>query len=252
MKIGSCELASEWVPASSGKIYTRLGGRESHGPPVLLVHGFVLASEYMLPAARVLAPLCRVYAIDFPGFGLSDKPRRDLGLGDLAAYLGEWMDALKLRQIKVIGNSFGCQIIAEFAARYGTRVERIVFQGPTVDPAARTVAKQLVRLVRNSRVESPGLGRVMLRDYWRAGLRRIISTARAALTDRLESKLPHIAAPSLVVRGERDPLVPQEWAERVAALLPKGELLVMPDLGHTINYTAPVQFIRAIQPFLGL
>jgi pimeloyl-ACP methyl ester carboxylesterase len=206
----------------------------------------------MLPAARVLAPLCRVYAIDFPGLGLSDKPRRHLGLRELANHLTEWMDALKLPHIRLIANSFGCQVIAEFAARYTERVDRIVFQGPTIDPAARTIVKQLGRLMRNSRVESPGLGWVMLRDYWRAGLWRIISTARTALMDRLEAKLPNIIAPSLVVRGERDPLVPQEWAERVTALLPHGRLLVMPGLAHTINYTAPVQFIRAIQPFLGL
>jgi len=92
----------------------------------------------------------------------------------------------------------------------------------------------------------------MLRDYWRAGWRGILATARMALEDRLETKLPRVSAPTLVVRGSHDVLVSQQWAERMVQLLPRGELLVMPELAHTINYTAPVTFVEAIRPFLGL
>jgi 2-hydroxy-6-oxonona-2,4-dienedioate hydrolase len=71
-----------------------------------------------------------------------------------------------------------------------------------------------------------------------------------ALHDPLESKLPLISAPTLVVRGSRDVLVSQDWAERIVRLLPEGQLLVLPGLAHTINYTAPSIFINAIRPFL--
>ena len=45
---------------------------------------------------------------------------------------------------------------------------------------------------------------------------------RYALEDRIEKKLSHVHVPSLVVRGGRDPIVPQHWAEEVARLLPMG------------------------------
>lgn len=247
---GLTELDSAWIPIKAGRLYTRTGGVHSNHCPVVLVHGFVLASDYMMPIAQKLAPLCRVYAVDLPGYGRSDKPRRSLGLSQLADSLAEWMDALKLRAAHFVGNSFGCQIVAEFAVRHAPLTERLVLQGPTVDPAARTLSKQILRLIKNSRVESPGLGRVMVRDYWRAGLRRIIATARMALDDTLETKLPHVAAPTLVLRGSRDVLVSQEWAERVAQLLPRGQLLIIPGLAHTMNYTAPRTFVEAIRPFL--
>jgi pimeloyl-ACP methyl ester carboxylesterase len=127
---------------------------------------------------------------------------------------------------------------------------RLVLQGPTIDARARTVAQQVLRLIRNSRFESPGLGWVMVHDYWRAGIRRIVATARMALHDRIEAKLPRITAPTLIVRGACDPLVPQPWAEHLVRLLPQGDLLVMPGLAHTLNYTAPAQFVRAVRPFL--
>ena len=71
-----------------------------------------------------------------------------------------------------------------------------------------------------------------------------------ALEDRIEDKLPRIQAPTLVVRGEHDPLVPQRWAEEVVRLLPRGDFIVLRGLGHTVNYTAPAEFVAAIRPFL--
>jgi pimeloyl-ACP methyl ester carboxylesterase len=152
----------------------------------------------------------------------------------------------------LVANSFGCQVLAEFAVHHIERVGRLVFQGPTVDPSARSVRQQLTRLLRNSSSEAPGLGWITIVDYAKAGMRRIRATIRMAIEDRIEAKLPGITAPTLVVRGGKDPLVPQAWAEEVVRLLPRGELRVLPGLGHTINYTAPKEFVAAMRPFLHL
>jgi pimeloyl-ACP methyl ester carboxylesterase len=248
-------MNTEWehvsVPLRTGRVYTRIGGRASDSP-VVLVHGFVLAGDYMMPAARILSAFSKTYVPDLPGYGLSGKPRRPLDLPFLGDCLAEWMERLKLSRAHFIGNSFGCQVLVDFAARHSDLVQRLVLQGPTVDPAARSFVKQVLRLARNSRIESPGLGRLMLRDYWRAGCRSVAAAMRMALGDRPEALLPHISAPTLVVRGSRDVLAPQGWVERVVRLLPDGHLLVLPELAHTINYTAPAVFVAAIRPFLRL
>ncbi len=56
--------------------------------------------------------------------------------------------------------------------------------------------------------------------------------------------------PTLVVRGSRDRIVSQSWAEEVAGLLPLGRLVVIPGAAHTANYGWPLQFAREIQAFL--
>jgi pimeloyl-ACP methyl ester carboxylesterase len=248
-------LARRWkylrVHLPTGDVYTRISGEPS-AHPVVLVHGFVLAGDYMMPAAEALAPFASTYVPDLPGYGLSGRPRGPLNLPSLGDRLAEWMEQLNLSRAHFIGNSFGCQILVDFAARHARFVHRLVLQGPTVDPAARSIARQLLRLVKNSRIESPGLGSMMFRDYWRAGWRGIVAAARMALGDRLEPKLKQINVPTLVVRGSRDVLVSQEWAERMVRLLPNGELLVMPGLAHTIIYTAPAAFVGAVRPFLRL
>jgi pimeloyl-ACP methyl ester carboxylesterase len=239
------------VPLRMGRIYTRIGGRASD-PPVVLVHGFVLAGDYMMRAAELLAPFARTYVPDLPGYGLSDRPPEPLNLRFLGDCLAEWLEHVQVYRAHFIANSFGCQVLVDFAARHSRFVQRLVLQGPTVDPAARSITKQVLRLVKNSRIESPGLGRLMFRDYWRAGWRGIAAAVRMALRDHPESKLPQIHAPTLVVRGSRDVLVPQDWAERMVRLLPDGRLLVLPGLAHTINYAAPMVFVDAIRPFLRL
>jgi 2-hydroxy-6-oxonona-2,4-dienedioate hydrolase len=246
------QLEREWTDTTFGVMHARVGGDRGSRPPVVLVHGLVISSRYMVPTAVELAPLCRVYAVDLPGYGDSVKPRAILGLTELADALAAWMDAKRLGSAHLAANSFGCQVLAEFAVRHVARVDRLVLQGPTVDPEARTVRQQLVRLIRNSSAEGPGLGWITVGDYVKAGFRRIRATIRMALEDRIEDKLPGITAPTLVVRGENDPLVPQRWAEEVVRRLPRGELRILPGLGHTINYTAPKEFVAAMRPFLRL
>lgn len=246
-------LESRQARLSSGRLHFYAGRTGSHdNRPVILVHGLIIASRYMLPTARYLAPFCPTYAVDLPGYGWSDKPPTTLSLPQLADSLAEWMQALSLPRAHLAANSFGCQILAHFAVRHPQCVDRLVFQGPTIDPEARTLVRQIVRLIRNSRRESPGLGLLMAKDYWNAGIRRIIATVTMALKDRIEERLPHIDAPTLVVRGERDPLVPQAWAETVARLLPYGRLCTLPGCGHTINYTSPGEFVDVMRPFLGV
>lgn len=206
----------------------------------------------MVPTAERLAPLCRLYAPDLPGYGLSFKPRPILLLPQLADALAQWMDTLNLARAHFVGNSFGCQVIAHFAARHPARVERLVLQGPTVDPRSRSVPRQFWKLLVNSLREPRALGKLTRKDYARAGLTRAKQTMHLAMADPIEEILPRVCAPTLVVRGARDPLVPQRWADQVTQLLPQGALRVIPGAPHTINYSAPLEFVRVMQPFLQL
>jgi 2-hydroxy-6-oxonona-2,4-dienedioate hydrolase len=250
----SMPLTSLWtkVPGGEMHIRTNLYPPPADVPVVVLVHGMVISSSYMVPTAERLALLCRVYAPDLPGYGQSYKPWPILLLPQLADALAIWMDTVGIPKAHLVGNSFGCQIIAEFALRYPDRVDRIVLQGPTVDPQARTLSQQLFRLGLNSLNEPLSLGRVTRQDYRAAGMRRAWRTLKLVIADRIEEKLPRIQAPTLVVRGAKGPVVPQRWAEEVARLLPKGQLIVIPGCPHTLNYSAPLEFVRVMRPFLQL
>jgi pimeloyl-ACP methyl ester carboxylesterase len=216
----------------------------------VVVHGLVVSSRYMVPLARALASDFPVYAPDLPGFGESSKPAKPLGLTELAEVLHAWMRTLGLPRAALLGNSFGCQIIAELAVRHPEAVERLVLQGPTVDAAARRLPVQIWRAFRNGRREPGAVARLSRIDYAKAGLGRAAGTIQALMRDRIEDKLPRITTPTLVVRGSRDLVVPQPWAEEVTRLLPNGRLVVLAGGTHTLNYTDPERLAAVTRAFL--
>jgi pimeloyl-ACP methyl ester carboxylesterase len=243
-------LESAWARVSGLRVHARVGRHAGDDrAPVVLVHGLVVSSRYMIPLAGRLARRREVYAPDLPGFGRSDHPARPLDIGGLADALAGWMRASGIARAALIGNSLGCQVIADLALRYPARVERIVLVGPTMDRRGRTVLEQTRRLIAAAPYDNPTLVGVQLRDIWSAGIRNTLQTTRYALEDPIEAKLPRLAMPALVVRGERDPIAPQRWAEEVARLLPRGRLHVIPG-GHALNYSKPEALLEAVLPFL--
>src|SRR5436190_22416974 len=94
------------------------------------------------------------------------------------------------------------------------------------------------------------LGAVVRQDYRDAGVGRVIATFRHAVRDRIEDKLPRLDVPALVVRGTRDPIVPQRWAHEAARLLPQGRLVVVPGGAHTMTFTSPDALAAVVLDFL--
>jgi pimeloyl-ACP methyl ester carboxylesterase len=204
----------------------------------------------MVPTARLLGAQFRVFAPDLPGFGRSGKPKHVLSIPQLADALGSWMDANQLSSAGLVANSLGCQVVVDLVVRRPELARALVLAGPTIDPHARAASVQIARWFRDWPGERPSLALAHLRDYARAGFRRSLQTFRFALADRIEDKLPFVQAPTLVVRGSRDTIVPQHWAEEATNLLPSARLAVIPGAPHCVNYSAPGPFARLISKFL--
>jgi 2-hydroxy-6-oxonona-2,4-dienedioate hydrolase len=99
-------------------------------------------------------------------------------------------------------------------------------------------------------VERPSIVLLVAKDYVRVGIPELYREMRAVFADRIEDKLPRIEAPVLVLRGEKDAIVPQRWAEEVARLAGADGVRVIPGAGHALNYTAADELMRRIRSFL--
>lgn len=218
--------------------------------PVILVQGLGISASYMIPTMREIAGFAKVFALDLPGFGDSEKPSHVFNVEELADVLADWMNAAGIERAVLVGHSFGSQIVAEFALRHAEKIERAVLAAPTFDRHARGFFRNFWRLLRNARNEPFSLVLLAVKSYFKFGFRREARTLQFALRDRIEEKLPRIRIPSLVVRGELDTVVPQRWAEEVAALLPNGKLVVIAGGTHGVNYNSPQKFAAAICEFL--
>ena len=245
-------LRDEWREVKGTRVFARCA--TGHAPPgasaIILVHGFVVTSQYMEPLARRLAPHFPVYAPDLPGFGNSQKPAHVLTVSDLADALAGWAATMGLERAVFLGNSFGCQVIALLAVRHPALVRALVLVGPTVEARRRTVVEQGLRLAKNALLAPTGLRALWLKGFVETGVRRALVTARYALDDRIETRLPDVRAPGLIVRGERDPVISQAWAEELTARLPEGRLVTMPGAVHALNYSEPRRLACVVRAFL--
>jgi pimeloyl-ACP methyl ester carboxylesterase len=181
---------------------------------------------------------------------MSDQPIHPLDIPGLADALRRWLLDNKLAPAIVIGVSFGCQVAVDLAARHPTTVDRLVLVGPTVDPEARSATRLALRWVRNAPRSSPRLAPTIVHDFIDAGPWRSMRTLRRALDDPVEEKLTEIEVPTLIVRPERDRLVPEGWTKRVGELIPDSELVVLPKAGHSIGPRTATRLTALLVPFL--
>jgi pimeloyl-ACP methyl ester carboxylesterase len=223
---------------------------EGSGPPLVLVHGLAVSSRYFAPLIRALARTRTVVAPDLPGYGRSATPPRPLDIPELADALDAWLELTGVAPVPLVANSLGCQVAVDLALRRPERVTRLVLMGPTMDPSAPTILRQAVRLVLDTLREPPGLWLAETIDYLRMGPRRTIATARLALADPFAEKASRLPHPALVVRSGRDAIVSQEWAQRVARLLPDGRLAVIPGEPHAAHWSAAEEVARVVEEFL--
>jgi pimeloyl-ACP methyl ester carboxylesterase len=217
--------------------------------PIVLVHG-LSSSRTLKPLIRALGTRRPVYAPDLPGFGMSDQPIHPLDVPGLADALRTWMLDNGLSPAILVGVAFGCQVAVDLAAAYPAAVDRLALVGPMFDPEARTPSRLALRWARNAPRCSPRLAPTVVHDFIDAGPWRSVRTLRRAMEDPMEEKLADIEAPTLVVRPERDHLVPPAWTERVADLVPDAELVVLPKAAHTIGPRTAARLTAVLVPFL--
>ena len=226
-------LRAQWTTVHGLRLHARVRDdlAPHNAPTAVLVHGLSVSSLYFAPTARLLAPHCRVYAPDLPGYGRSQKPPQVLDVPQLAESLAAWLDAAGIVAPDVlIANSMGCQTVVELAVRYPHRARRLALDA-LFEPLHVTLF-------------------LVWPDYLRFGPRRTLATFRHGQRHHVERQLPLVQAHTLVVRGERDPICPQPWSEQAARLLPHGELRVVPRAGHAVNANAPAALARLTLDFL--
>jgi pimeloyl-ACP methyl ester carboxylesterase len=247
-------------------------------PPILLVHGLGGRWQNWIENIPRLAQQHRVVALDLPGFGRSQLPVEPISIAGYARTLDRVCDLLELEAPLVVGNSLGGVVVAEFALRFAPRVGALAFVAAAclvpADLESRTAQLALVAggRVAGSLLRGPSgavtrprarhiLFATVLRHPTRispdtlyelaGGVRPPGSAAALAALGAhdVSGELAAIAAPTLVVHGRDDVLIPCADAERLAALIPDAELVVFEDTGHLPMVERPVPFNDALLRF---
>lgn len=218
------------------------------GPPIVLVHGLAGSWRWWRPLLPALAAEHRVHLLDLPGFGGLPLPRR-FDLDGAVDWLAGWARAAALGPADVIGHSLGGLLGARLAARHPEVVRRLVLIAPAGVPGRTPVSSALplsLALLRSQ----PRLLALLARDAIRSGPVTIGTAALAVLAADLRDDLPRISAPTLIVMGGRDALIPVSHGKELSDALPNARLVVLEHSGHVPMDDEPEELSRLLLGFL--
>lgn len=241
------------------------------GSPIVLVHGLGgTGAEIWKRQISVLATEFRVIVYDLRGSGRSQVTPGPYTIDLLTEDLRALVEALDLGRVVLVGHSMGGSIALSYAARYPADVSALVGVGaPTTLPdqareglAARAAAVEAggmsevaVTVATNGvsptfREESPEEFEQLVAMLSRNDARGYAAQCRALVDLDLCGRLGEIAAPVLLVSGDRDGVSPPSATAANAALVPAGRYELVEDCGHILTWEKPEDLMRVAVPFL--
>ena len=214
------------------------------GPPLVLVHGLSGSSRWW---DRVLPSLTESYEchlLDVPRFGSALRP------GDTAEWIARWMDAGALDHVRLVGHSVGGAAAARLAALRPELVDALVLVSAVGMPFGRPMNRYLLPLVATLRTTGPRFLTRLAVDASRNGPSALLRGGLYAARADVREEASAIQAPTLLVWGDRDTIVPFTVADEWLRTIPRARLVVLSGAGHVPMVERPAAFIDALGEFL--
>lgn len=230
--------------------YWRSGPEHAEATPLVLVHGLGVSGAYWARVQPLLAAHRPVYVVDLPGFGRTSRPTAILDSDGLAGALGDWLAALGLPRVHLLGHSAGGQVVAAFARRYPARVGRLILLASTIGRRSPKLLPHLPGLLHDLLHEQPSLLPVLVQDGLRAGPLRILRTDAAIIADDTLATLAGLTMPMLVMRGANDTIVSAWETAQILRAAPHAAFVVIPGAPHVPQWSDPRAVAAAVHAFL--
>jgi 3-oxoadipate enol-lactonase len=247
------------------------------GPPLLMINGFRRSRVIWLEG--VLEPLARHFTLilmDNRGTGLSDKPQDGYSIETFADDCASVMQAAGFPRAHVFGVSMGGMIAQRVATRHPDRVHGLALGCTNCGRGSIAPDKRigdLLRLVPTATMDAREVARRQEEAYYMPGFRQRERAVIEGLFDTVNlhptplhavqghlkaidsfdacGDLEKIGAPTLVITGEGDPLIPAANSRLIASRIPGAKLILLPDASHFFWIEKPQETAEALVGFFG-
>jgi pimeloyl-ACP methyl ester carboxylesterase len=178
------------------------------------------------------------------------RSRHRFVLAEATSWLSGWMEAVGLERAHLVGHSMGGYVSTRLAASRPEVVSRLALVAPAGVPAGRSMLGHLFPLLLAARYATPAFLPMLVRDALRMGPTTLWRAARDLLAADVRADLRKIQAPTLLVWGENDPLIPPAVGDLLRREIPDSRLLLLRGAAHVPMYDRPAQFDAALLAFL--
>jgi len=244
---------------------------QGSGDPILLIMGLGYPSYLWHRTRPVLKERYRTIALDNRGSGQSDAPAGPYTIAMMASDAAAALDAAGVERAHVFGLSMGGMIAQEFALQYPGRVRSLIL-GCTAPggPNAMRAEKRVSELLMSRDMSPEDHARAMrpyvydsstpldrieedlaIRRQWFPKPDAYAAQLQGIFAWEAYSRLQKITAPTLVIHGETDQLVPAGNGELIAARITGAQLVKLPHASHIFTTDQPEASLKAIMGFLG-
>jgi pimeloyl-ACP methyl ester carboxylesterase len=259
------------LPDGETLAYVLMG--DPAGLPVVLIHGYTDSARDWVPLVPYLSPHLRLILVDIRGHGRSGKPECCYTRFDFAYDIKLLLDALAVQRADIVGHSLGSFIAQTFAETWPERTRRVTLisssgcprPGSPPPKPAYDYAAEIRALHEPIDPDSPFMLewwssptpvdaeflRRQRRDAAAIPLRVWLAVLDQALGDcDLQRTLPQLKAPTLLIWGEKDPIMGEEVRRTLREALPHAQVKIFPALGHNPFWEEPRACAAVINAFL--
>ena len=255
------------VKLLNGKFSLEMQTYGSSGEPLLFLHG----AGGLMPVEPFLEALgkdFKVFAPQFPGYGESTGSEHIDDVADAVLFFHELMDELGIPTANIMGHSMGGMLAAEVAAFDVHRAKKLVLVSPAgfwIDevPIPDLFAAQLTEiadlLFYDPKSPAAMLMTAIPEDFkaletmYVERVKRLATASKFLwpIPDRgLKKRAYRIKAPTLLLWGENDKLIPPAYAKEFSSRIKNSKLETIKKAGHMLMYEQQEQFVGAIRKFL--
>lgn len=246
-----------------------IGFREQgNGEAVVFLHGVGSDKDLWNKQIDYFSESWRAVSIDYPGYGESDLPGRDLSRTEIAQYILGALKQLKISTAHIVGLSMGGVIALEMVRLEPVRIISLTLadtfakhhDGKAVleraHKAIETMTMREFAEARMSAVLSPHASEEIrqeaIENMARIDKQSYRWAASAVWTGDYLAQLSDIAVPTLVVIGEYDQLTPLSLAQQLKRKIRGANLEVIPNTGHISNFENPTGFNKVLERFISV
>lgn len=248
-------IRDHWLELEGKRVFYRTlpAASADAGVPLLLLHGISCCTGTWEPFLRTLAGRAEapyVLVPDLPAHGRSEKPDRLLDMEALAGWAACFLERLGVPRAHVMGHSMGGQVALVLAHRRPEQVGKLVLLGPTTGRRHVSTLRNAAGLLADSTREPGSYNRLLTRVFFRMGPRRYFRTIGAMQRDDAFLHAREVAAPTLVLQGSRDAIVPKRVGKSLAGVLPRSEYAVIAGAPHATQFSHPAETAEVVLRFL--